>query len=132
MLGAKHAVADWQPSVIDHNRLGSHDGVVELILDLLVVLLGVIQPLARAVSICSSCSRYNRIAPRFKRRAKWEVTRAWPQGEASLMVEHSPSVGYMNKELIVAQSVTNPHHFSTWWCTIVANLQKEISLSLFF
>ena len=35
--------------MIGHFRLGSHDVVVERILDLLVVPLGVIQPLARAV-----------------------------------------------------------------------------------
>ena len=50
-LGPKHAAADWQPIVIGHFRLGSHDVVVERILDLLVVPLGVVQPLARAVSI---------------------------------------------------------------------------------
>ena len=50
-LGPKHAAADSQPIVIGHFRLGSHDVVVERILDLLVVPLGVIQPLARAVWI---------------------------------------------------------------------------------
>ena len=124
MLGAKHVAADWHFIVIDHYHLG-WDGLVELILDPLVVLSGVIQTLARAVSICSSCRRYNRIAPRFKRRTKWEVARACPQGETSFMVEHNPSAGYMNADLIVEQNVTNPHHFSTRWCTVVVNWQNN-------